>query len=201
MPLEEFMRERLFDPLGMVDTGFSMRPDQAGRFTTAYAPDPTTGAPVLLDPADGGWWSRPPAMPNCAGGLLSTVDDLWRFAEMLLQGGSYDGRRVLSPESVAAMTQDHLTPAQRADNPLFLGAISGWGYAMAVPAADLDPSAPRPADELPGGYGWDGGTGTTWRSDVARGVSGILLTQRAMTSPQPPAIFRDFWACAYGLAG
>jgi len=110
MPLEEFMRERLFNPLGMVDTGFSMRPDQAGRFTTAYAPDPTTGAPVLLDPADGGWWSRPPAMPNCAGGLLSTVDDLWRFAELLLQGGSYDGRRVLSPESVAAMTQDHLTP-------------------------------------------------------------------------------------------
>jgi hypothetical protein len=62
---------------------------------------------------------------------------------------------------------------------------------------------PRAAPEHAGGaggrrlFGWDGGSGTTWRSDVGTGLTGILLTQREMTSPQPPAVFRDFWDSAY----
>jgi len=50
---------------------------------------------------------------------------------------------------------------------------------------------------VPGGFGWDGGTGTTWRSDLERDLTGILFTQRAMTSPEPPQVFIDFWNCAY----
>jgi len=72
---------------------------------------------------------------------------------------------------------------------LFL-AGSGWGYGMAVPAADGSAS-------VPGGFGWDGGTGTSWRSDRTRDLTGILLTQRAMTSPEPPELFTEFWRRAY----
>ena len=63
---------------------------------------------------------------------------------------------------------------------------------MLVPAADA------PAASIPRGFGWDGGTGTTWRSDRTRGLTGILFTQRSMTSPEPPAVFNDFWIGAYG---
>ena len=65
---------------------------------------------------------------------------------------------------------------------------------MAVPAADGTTA-------VPGGYGWDGGTGTTWRTDRARDTTGILLTQRAMTSPEPPELFADFWRGAYARRG
>jgi CubicO group peptidase (beta-lactamase class C family) len=50
---------------------------------------------------------------------------------------------------------------------------------------------------VPGGFGWEGGSGTTWRTDMDKGLTGILLTQRTMMSPEPPQIVRDFWAAAY----
>jgi len=62
----------------------------------------------------------------------------------------------------------------------------------------LVPAAGSPARGIPGGFGWDGGTGTTWRSDTERDVTGILFTQRAMTSPEAPREFVDFWSCVYG---
>ena len=61
---------------------------------------------------------------------------------------------------------------------------------MAVPAADGSTG-------IPGGFGWEGGTGTSWRTDPAVGLTGILLTQRAMTSPEPPCVVNDFWNAAY----
>jgi CubicO group peptidase (beta-lactamase class C family) len=76
-PLESVMRDRLLDPLGMVDTRFSVPADQLSRFTTAYAPDPSTGEMHLLDSGDASsWWSRPPAFPSAAAWLVSTIDDL-----------------------------------------------------------------------------------------------------------------------------
>ncbi len=75
-PLEAFLRARLFGPLGMVDTSFSVPAETQHRFTGAYRPDPATGVLEVLDPPVGGWWSEPPAMANAAGMLVSTVDDL-----------------------------------------------------------------------------------------------------------------------------
>jgi CubicO group peptidase (beta-lactamase class C family) len=89
------------------------------------------------------------------------------------------------------MCTDHLTAAQRADASLFLGDHSGWGFGMAVPAA-----GPRRAEGRYG-FGWDGGTGTSWRSDTSNDLTGILLTQRAMDTPEPPASFTDFWDALY----
>jgi CubicO group peptidase (beta-lactamase class C family) len=86
-----------------------------------------------------------------------------------------------------------MTAADRAANRIFLGDHSGWGLMMAVPAADG-------ATGIPGGYGWEGGSGTTWRTDTAAGLTGILLTQRMATSPEPNELVRDFWGAAYAAA-
>jgi CubicO group peptidase (beta-lactamase class C family) len=188
-PLEAFLRENVFEPLGMRDTSFSVPQDKMSWFTTAYAPSPSSGQLNVLDRPATGWWSAPPAMANVAGMLVSTIDDLWAFVSMLAAGGRHGDRQLLSPEAVEAMTTNHLSEAQRAENGLFLGA-GGWGYCMAA-SVPLEGELP-----VPWGYGWDGGTGTTWRTDPVRGLTGILLTQRAMTSPEPPPLFADFWAGA-----
>jgi CubicO group peptidase (beta-lactamase class C family) len=188
-PLEVFLRERLFDPLGMKDTSFSVPPNKVSRFTTAYAPSPPDGRLDVLDLPASGWWSAPPALANVAGMLVSTVDDLWVFVAMLAAGGVHGDRRILSAEAVAAMTSNHLSEQQRGGNELFLD-TGGWGYCMAAP---VPLTGPPP---VPWGYGWYGGTGTCWRTDPVRGLTGILLTQRALTSPEPPPLFTDFWTAA-----
>jgi CubicO group peptidase (beta-lactamase class C family) len=187
LDLESVLRERVFEPLGMVDTGFTVPADQLGRLTTAYAPDPDTGElSVLDDPADS-WWGTPTSFPDASGWLVSTMDDYWSFVSMLLAGGTRRGQRILTPANVALMTSDRLTPSQREASALFLDG-GGWGFGLAVPA-DGSPDQP-----LPYGIGWDGGTGTTWRSNLGRGVTGILFTQREATSPEPPPLIQDFWA-------
>lgn len=187
-PVAEVLRQRVFEPLGMVDTGFFVPPDQLHRFATQYIPDESGGLQVLDRPD--GWWSAPPKMPNVAGWLVSTVDDLWAFASMMAAGGG----ALLTPESFRLMTADRMAAADRAENRVFVGDHSGWGLMMAVPAADGSTG-------IPGGFGWEGGTGTTWRTDPAVGLTGILLSQRAAVSPEPPALMTDFWAAAYAMVG
>jgi CubicO group peptidase (beta-lactamase class C family) len=185
--LESVLRERIFEPLGMTDTGFSVPADKVDRLTTAYEPDPDTDALLVLDGVVDSWWSTPPSFPDASGGLVSTIDDYWSFASMMVAGGAGNGARILSPESVALMAKDRLTSEQRAASTLFLGEDGGWGLGMGVAAAGADDQP------LPCGVGWEGGTGTAWRSNLRRGGTGILLTQRAMTSPVPPPIFEEFW--------
>ena len=185
--LEQFLGDRVFGPLGMTDTGFSVPVDRRDRFTTAYAPDPTSGALVVLDDARDSWWAEPPAMPNAAGWLVSTIDDLWAFVRVVLAGGVHRGEQIVSAERLAEMTTDQTSPEQRASAALFLGDDGGWGLGLRVPAGG------RRAESTADGIGWDGGTGTAWRSDPARGTTAILLTQRAMTSPEPPEVFDAFW--------
>lgn len=88
------------------------------------------------------------------------------------------------------MTTNQLTSQQRATSG-FLGEHQGWGLGMLVPASETGGTA------VPNGFGWDGGTGTTWRSDTERGITGILFTQRGMTSPKAPEVFVDFWKGVY----
>ncbi|HEY3833781.1 MAG TPA: serine hydrolase domain-containing protein [Acidimicrobiia bacterium] len=186
MPFGDFLRRRLFQPLGMIDTTFVMDASRRGRFTTAYAPDPSSGVLSVLDPAHGSWWDDA-VLANGAGWLLSTIDDFYAFVSMLVNGGAARGERVLSKAAVARMTMDHLHGSQHDDVRLFVGPGSSWGYGMAVPETGGHGGGIR------GGYGWDGGMGTTWRTDPATGVTAMLFTQRAMTSPEPPATFTDFY--------
>jgi len=186
--LESVLRERILDPLGMADTGFTVPAEQLGRLTTAYRPDLETGQlSVIDDPADS-WWGKPTSFPDASGWLVSTIDDYWSFVSMMLAGGTGPGGRVLSPETVALMTTDRLTPDQRRASALFLDEDCGWGLGLEVPAAG---AAGHP---LPCGIGWTGGSGTTWRSSADTGVTGILFTQRGLTSPVGEPLAVDFWS-------
>ena len=184
--VETVMRERIFEPLAMHDTGFTVPADQLSRLTTAYRSDPERSELVVLDDPASSWWSTPPSFPDASGWLISTINDYWSFVSMLLAGGTGRGQRILSPESVALMTTDRLSGAQREASVIFLGEHLGWGLGLATPARGSTAA-------LPCGFGWDGGTGTTWRSHAQRGVTGILFTQRAADSPAPPPVVNDFW--------
>ena len=192
-PLETFLRERLFAPLGMKDTGFSVPASQVNRLVTSYVNDPESGEPVVYDRSDGGQWTRTPAFPSGAGGLVSTVDDYLAFARMLLSQGKHDGMRILSRFSVQTMATDQLTPEQKAISGLVPGQFdsSGWGFGLSIVTRRDDIAS------APGRYGWDGGLGTSWFSDPGEDMVCVLMTQRGWESPAPPDVNLDFWNLAY----
>ena len=191
--LGEFMRERVFEPLGMQDTGFSVPAEKLDRLATSYWTDFTTGELTLIDDPAKSNWSSPPAFESGAGGLVSTVDDLHAFGQMLLNKGTYGDVRILSRPSVELMTTDQLTPEQKAIPGLVPGFWEdhGWGFGVAIDTKRTQIYA------SPGRFGWFGGFGTSWYVDPAEGVIGVLLTQAAFTSADPPAIERDFWTATY----
>ncbi|WP_133911776.1 serine hydrolase domain-containing protein [Streptomyces sp. NBC_00582] len=180
--LPEFLAERLLEPLGMKDTAFEVPEGKRARLTTAYRPD-GAGALEVADRPDG-QWSGLPAFPSGGGGLVSTADDWLAFARLLLEGGG----GLLSPASVSRLTSNHLSAVQRERARLFLEG-QGWGYGGQVDVAPLD------RWNVPGRYGWVGGTGTTAHVVPATGTVTILLTQVAMENPTPTPLMRDFWRC------
>jgi CubicO group peptidase (beta-lactamase class C family) len=192
-PLEAFLRERIFEPLGMKDTSFSVPTTKRERFATSYWTNFSNGAMEVYDPAESGQWNQPPAFPSGAGGLVSTVDDYFAFSQMMLNGGKFDSKQILSSASVAAMATDQLTPQQKVGSALSKGYFDdhGWGFGMSVVTRKGN------FPESAGTYGWDGGFGTSWKADPKENLIGILLTQKAFTSPDPPAVCVDFWNSAY----
>ncbi|GGX34514.1 serine hydrolase domain-containing protein [Streptomyces noursei] len=197
---ETFLRERLFGPLGMKDTGFHVPADKIDRLPTLYAPDPQTGQFTVWDEANGGRWNRPPAFQGGGGGLVSTVDDYHAYFRMLLNGGMHEGERILSRPAVELMTTNRLTPEQNAarnamarDNvhiSFGQGQHGGWGYGMAVRTYRGD-YAPL------GQFGWDGGSGTSTYADPDNQLTGILLTQVGMSVPHAARLIHDFWTTVY----
>ena len=174
-PLEQVMRQRVFDPLGMVDTGFHAT--DPTRLATAYSRN--DGRLEVTDPPNG-QWSRPPRFPDGAAGLLSTADDMMAFGRMLLGHGP----SVLHPATVASMTSDRLTATQRANTWPGFSFLDGrgWGYGVSV----LDD----------GRYGWDGGLGTTWSNVPAQDLTVVVLTQRAADDTGMPAVCDKVLAAA-----
>jgi CubicO group peptidase (beta-lactamase class C family) len=185
----EFLSERIFAPLGMKDTAFSVPEARQHRFATSYARDHATQALKVFDDPVTGKFAKPPAFENGSAGLVSTADDYNAFAQMLLNGGRLGSERILSRPSVELMTTDQITPEQKQGSELFLGGNRGWGFGLSVFTG---------CDDLytaPGRFGWDGGYGTSWYSDPREQLTGILLTQRLMDSP--PRAMLDFWTAAY----
>jgi CubicO group peptidase (beta-lactamase class C family) len=172
---DAFVRERITGPLGMRDTDCFVPANQLDRYAgCAFFTDPATKARSRMD-KDGAEsaYASPPVFPAGTAGLVSTVDDYLAFARMLLNGGQHQGRRILTAESVRAMTTDHITPAQKASAKFFPGFFdkSGWGYGMRVS------TAPDAITSVPGRYGWDGGFGTSWMNDPNRKLISIVMTQ------------------------
>ena len=172
-PFEDVMRERVLTPLGMDDTAFYA--NDTSRLATAY--ERRDGELAVSDPPDG-QWSRPPRFPDGAGGLVSTAEDLLRFGRMLLLPG---GNPVLTTGTVAEMTRDQLTPAQRArvwPGFSFLG-DRGWGYGVSV---------------TEWGYSWEGGSGTAWSNIPDQDLTVVVLTQRAVDETGLPTVCEEVLA-------
>ena len=174
-PYAEVLRQRLFGPLGMNDTAFHAA--DTSRLVTAY--ESHGGELVVSDPPDG-QWSRPPAFHDGGAGLVSSVDDVVAFGRMLMRGGS----PVLNRATVAEMTRDQLTPAQRAKVWPGFSFLDqrGWGYGLSV----LDD----------GRYAWDGGLGTTWSNVPSQDLTVVVLTQRAANETGMPAVCDDVVSAA-----
>lgn len=195
-PLETFMRERLFQPLGMADTEFSVPAAKLDRLPVAYMRDTTTGTLGIFDAGGtSSRFARPPAFASASGGLVSTAQDYRNFAAMMLNRGVYQGKRLLSEQSVTLMTTDHITAAQKATSPFVPGFWDkcGWGFGLST--------VHRSHPEEPRGFGWLGGYGTAAHWDPETGLIAILLTQRLMELPTPPTVFTDFWRAANTTIG
>jgi CubicO group peptidase (beta-lactamase class C family) len=190
-PLGDFLQERIFDPLGMTDTGFWVPPDSISRLPPQYTRD-ASGELTVYDPPDG-QWAAPPAFPSGAGGLVSTAPDYLAFASMLMGGGIHQGVRILSRPSVSLMTSDQLPASVKAVSGLAPGDFDamGWGFGVSVVTRRTQ------VYHSVGTYGWNGGLGTSWANDPAENLTLILLTQHAFTSHLGPVLLGDFSTTAY----
>jgi CubicO group peptidase (beta-lactamase class C family) len=180
--LPELMAARLFGPLGMTDTGFAFPVGTDERRTSYYR----NGDDGLVE-QDGpdGQWASVPAFPSGAGGLVSTLADVLAFQRMLLAHGG----AILPSDLVAAMMTDQLTPAIRSTDTVFLGGQS-WGLGGGVDIAPLH------RWNVPGRYGWVGGTGTSAYVVPADDSIAVLLTQVELGGPTGSQVIEGFWAAA-----
>jgi CubicO group peptidase (beta-lactamase class C family) len=192
--IEKFLRQRLFEPLGMKDTSFDIPEEKKNRLAACYAMDSQSGKLAPFEAQDR--WSRPVAFHSGGGGLVSTVDDYWAFGQMMLNKGSIGGRPLLSKASIELMTMDQLSPEHKVGSGFFPGYWDnrGWGFGLSV-ITKRDNVA-----FTPGTYGWDGGFGTSWYADPAEDLTGILMIQRLLDSTAI-TIHSDFWTAAYAATG
>ena len=177
--LPQFMQEHIFKPLDMKDSGFFVPQDKRARFATNYRATPEaqltpTSAPGK-DPED---YATEPTMPSGGGGLVTTAEDYYRFAQMLANKGELDGKRILAPSTVAVMTSNHL-PANLLTGEFGIGRHimrPGFGYGFNC-AVVYDPAAAA----LPDGKGtffWDGAAGTWFWVDPTNDIVFVSMIQR-----------------------
>jgi CubicO group peptidase (beta-lactamase class C family) len=193
--LAAFLRERVFAPLGMKDTGFHVPEAAIDRVPTCYGRDFGSGEVVVLDEARGGQVARPPVYESAGGGLVSTVDDLLAFSRMMLGGGACGRERILSRPAVELMTTDQITPEQKRASPFFEGfwETRGWGFGLSMVTGRAELAG------VPGRFGWDGAFGTSWHMDPKEQLVGILMTQRRPDRLGLAPSVLDFWTSAYQL--
>jgi CubicO group peptidase (beta-lactamase class C family) len=177
MDFRQFVMERIFQPLGMVDTDFYIPPEKRERAAVVYRQNDATGA---LSPVEFRRYDAPPAYCGGGGGLVSTADDYLKFARMLLNGGEVDGVRLLKAETVDLMRANRLTDEQRAITfmgmPFWMG--QGFGLGLSV-ITDAEKQAWMGAGS-DGSFGWPGAFGTWWQADPVEDMVLIYLIQNSM---------------------
>lgn len=176
-PLDRFLDEEIFSPLGMIDTGFSVREEAAGRLAACYMVTPQDRLSLVDDPVDSARLKSPRLLSG-GGGLVSTLADYHRFAELLRLGGELDGVHLLNPRTVRMMTRNHL-PGGRdlADLALISdpGLVpGGMGFGLGF---GLTTDAVRAGLASDGDFYWSGAANTIWWVDPAEALSVIFLTQ------------------------
>jgi len=171
-----FLRHRIIEPLGMVDTGFHVRPDNKDRLVDVYQPRSGGG---LLCISDGLGFDFPPSADLGGSGLVGTAADYLRFARMLLNGGELDGVRILNADSVRLLVTNHLGP-EFGDRPLrampqglYAERGVGHGYCGAV----INDPALRGIPGSPGEYSWGGAANTNFWIDFREGLIVIVMSQ------------------------
>ena len=182
----EFLKERIFDPLGMVDTDFHVPDEKLDRFAVNYAPTPEGGMVVMDDP-EASAYRKPPKVEMGGSGLVATAGDYLRFAQMLANGGELDGVRILGTQTVALMMDNHLGsaygPSPMSSLNLDMGMSEGMGYGLGGYSIVDTGLTGLPAS--PGTYGWGGAASTDFWVDPEHELVGMVLTQLLPTGTYP----------------
>jgi CubicO group peptidase (beta-lactamase class C family) len=186
MPFEDFLQERVFAPLGMVDTAFWVPPEKADRLAAIYGPAEEGGLKPLDEPITSRYL-KPPHNPSGGGGLVSTVSDYLRFGQMLLNQGELDGTRLLGRKTVEWMLHNHLPEGIPANG----DSANGFGLGGSVL---LHPGLSHQPGSM-GKFGWGGAANTQWWIDPAEEMQCLLMTQYMPAFTVP--ITDDFAQLAY----
>jgi CubicO group peptidase (beta-lactamase class C family) len=178
--IADFLAERIFEPLGMVDTGYFVTEENRSRVAALYGPDLSTGKLVPSPSPDRVVPTRRPTYCGGGHGLLSTASDYHQFAEMLRRRGQLDGVRLLSPSTIELMTHNHLpggADIETYGRPLPPeGPFAGIGFGLGLSVL-LNPAAAKHAGS-PGAFGWGGAATTEFFVDPARELTVAFYTQR-----------------------
>jgi CubicO group peptidase (beta-lactamase class C family) len=185
--LDEFFRTRIFEPLGMNETGFWVPEDRVDRLARLYVPNPKNGRAVPAPEALGRGMNRPPTMLGGGGGLAGTAADYLRFCHMLLGRGELDGVRLLGSRTVDYMTRNHLPGGADLESfgrPLFAEtSFDGVGFGLGF-AVVLDAAANKVLRST-GEYSWGGAASTAFWIDPAEEIVALFLTQLLPSSTHP----------------
>src|SRR3954469_21900937 len=184
--LDAFFAERIFAPLGMGETAFSVREDDAPRLAALYTADPATGRAVREDRMGAAALRRPDCLSG-GGGLVSTAADYYRFTQMLLGGGAVDGVRLLGTRTLRFMTANHLpggVDLEAFGRPLFAETtFHGIGFGLGFSVVG-DPVANR-VPSSPGEFAWGGAASTAFWVDPVERVTALFFTQLLPSSTHP----------------
>lgn len=189
MPFDEFMKKRIFEPLGMEETDFWVPPERASRFAALYSTGEDGKSTILLAAPASSRLLKPPLAAMGGMGLISTQRDYLRYARMMLNDGELDGVRLLGRKTVELMRSNHLTPAQQ----LTMGNVEfpnqGNGYGLGV-GVMLDRGL-NGHMQSNGAFGWGGAAGTDMLIDPQEGLILLMATQRLMAPYQHSVLFRN----------
>jgi CubicO group peptidase (beta-lactamase class C family) len=176
---DDYLREVIFTPLGMNDTGFVVPEDKVGRFAACYRRDSAKNLVLLDDPQTSGYRNEPSFLSG-GGGLVSTTGDYLRFCQMMLNRGELDGARILGRKTVELMTSNHLPPGRDLQSVAQTGGYGevgfpGMGFGLTVAVAG--PPTATQVIGSPGEYMWGGAASTVFWVDPAEDLTAVFMTQ------------------------
>jgi CubicO group peptidase (beta-lactamase class C family) len=199
MSFGEFLRTRLFDPLGMKDTAFYVPSDDIERFTSCYQPETQGSGLRLQDDGRESTYAKPPMLESGGGGLVSTAHDYLRFCRMMLNGGTLDGVQILSPKTVALFSLNYLRDAREIADMALPGMFSESGYAGVGFSLGCGVNVNVAKTRLPGSLGeyfWGGAAATAFWIDPKEELTVVFMTQ-VIGSPARLTLRRDLRTLVY----